>query len=602
VKSVYIILLYLTVMLSFPGASAQDISLLEQFNGRYDFTFIGNTLNTIENNSITGQPAPPCIILTGSSATLNLDPEDEIVRAYLYWAGSGTGDFEVKLNGIDIVAERTFSAISPMYLKDNFSAVTDVTEYVKLTGNGIYTLSDLDLSNVIAEYCSHGGNFGGWAMIVVYKNESLPLNQLNLYEGMQRVPTEVTINLNSLNVIDNNGARIGFLAWEGDKNIAEGEELTINDAVLSNSQNPEDNAFNGTNTVTGSNTLYNMDLDIYDISGHINIGATSAVIKLKSGRDFVMVNAIVTKLNSRLPDITVTIDNIQQECDSRFVGLNYTLHNSNSTEVVPPNVISSVFANDTYLQSFNTTASIPIGGSISGQLLLEIPDNLPSDFEVKIIADHNAVGFGTVIEINEDNNTASERVSLWMSPVIAELPALQQCDEGFGTATFNLRDQESQIKHQPEHIVAYYKTEEDALQGIDPIPGPESFTADGSSAQIYYSVSNAVCTAVGSFALLIPKCPPTVYNMVDSHPDGFYDHLIIDGLRDIFLNYRLHIYNRWGKHVWTGKNSEDQWTGTSNTGNNTGGDKLPSGTYYYILELNDPEYPEPLSGFIYLRN
>ncbi len=84
-------------MLSYPFYG-QDISLYKQYNGRYDFLFIGNTLNTIENNNIDGYPDPPCTILSNSSATLSLNPDDIIENAYLYWAGSGTGDFEVQLN------------------------------------------------------------------------------------------------------------------------------------------------------------------------------------------------------------------------------------------------------------------------------------------------------------------------------------------------------------------------------------------------------------------------------------------------------------------------------------------------------------------------
>ena len=63
------------------------------------------------------------------------------------------------------------------------------------------------------------------------------------------------------------------------------------------------NAFNSTNSVTGSNTLYNMDLDIYNIQNNISVGDTSANISLTSSQDYVMINAIVTKLNSQLPDL-----------------------------------------------------------------------------------------------------------------------------------------------------------------------------------------------------------------------------------------------------------------------------------------------------------
>ena len=46
--------------------NAQDIMLHEQINGRYDFTFIGNTLNSAENNPTFGY-----ITSTSSAAQLN---------------------------------------------------------------------------------------------------------------------------------------------------------------------------------------------------------------------------------------------------------------------------------------------------------------------------------------------------------------------------------------------------------------------------------------------------------------------------------------------------------------------------------------------------
>ena len=79
----------------------QNISLYHQFNGRYDFTFIGNTMNLGENNETSG-----CVdlLLTSSTANLNLASTQTIQSAYLYWAGSGLGDFNVKLNGVEILS------------------------------------------------------------------------------------------------------------------------------------------------------------------------------------------------------------------------------------------------------------------------------------------------------------------------------------------------------------------------------------------------------------------------------------------------------------------------------------------------------------------
>src|SRR5690606_20117417 len=110
------------------------------------YTAFGNTLN-LEENSSGGQ----CLINTSSSANFQLDPNREVIAAYLYWAGSGPGDFNISLNTVPIDAERTFieiytnSGIDYVY----FSAFADVTEQIRTTGNGNYTLSDLDLTLVI---------------------------------------------------------------------------------------------------------------------------------------------------------------------------------------------------------------------------------------------------------------------------------------------------------------------------------------------------------------------------------------------------------------------------------------------------------------------
>lgn len=185
----------------------QNVSLYEQFNGRYDFTFLGNTMNPQEN---TYQLTPT--IFTTSDASLTLQPGDVVEKAFLYWAGCGIGDFDVKLNGVDISAQRTFSNVLQTQF-NFFSAFADITSQIQTTGNGVYTLSDLDVTSFINLHFNNKTNFAGWAIVVVYYNPNLPLNQLNVYDGLQVVSqqqNQLNITLNSLNVIDNNDAKIGF--------------------------------------------------------------------------------------------------------------------------------------------------------------------------------------------------------------------------------------------------------------------------------------------------------------------------------------------------------------------------------------------------------
>ncbi|MFD2433232.1 hypothetical protein ACFSO9_06520 [Mesonia maritima] len=85
------ILLPLLFFLCFLSTIGQDLSLYNQFNGHYDYTAVGNTMNLAENE--TNIPGQPCTILTQSSADLNLLSTQSLIAAYLYWAGSGSGDF-----------------------------------------------------------------------------------------------------------------------------------------------------------------------------------------------------------------------------------------------------------------------------------------------------------------------------------------------------------------------------------------------------------------------------------------------------------------------------------------------------------------------------
>ena len=581
----------------------QNISLYHQYNGRYDFVFFGNTLNKIENGT-----GGPCEINTSSSAVLNLNPADQIENAYLYWSGSGTGDFDVKLNGQDIAAQRTFHVIQNWSGLPFFSAFTDITSLVQATGSGLYNFSDLDLTNVIGSYCWNGTNFGGWAIVVVYKNARLPLNQLTVYDGLQYVPNEINITLNSLNVIDNKDAKIGFVAWEGDRSISVNETLRVNGNPISNPPlNPINNAFNGTNSFTGATNLYNMDLDVYNIQNNISIGDTSAQIQLTSGQDFVMINAIVTKLNSQLPDATIHINDVDLTCDSREISVDYTVYNSNSTNVIPSGTPIAIYADGIFIGATATKNTIPIDGNETNQISLKIPENSPVIFDLEFSVDDNGSRSGLVTELNEGNNfDVFQKLSLRFSPKINPTPNMESCNQGLGVGVFDFSNYAELAKVNPGDVVTFYSSLEEAETGVEngasPILSPSNFTAKTATTIIYIRVKNEHCYSISSFLLTTKNCPPKIHNFVSANNDGSNDSFTIKGLRDIFLNYKISIYNRWGVLLWTGDNTANDWDGYATEGILLDNQRCPEGTYYYVIELNDSDYPNPLTGYLYLTN
>lgn len=580
----------------------QDVALWQQFNGRYDFTVVGNTLNPLENNPYTF-----CNIFNTSSESLSLQPSDEVEKAFIYWSGSGTGDFQIKLNGQVVNSERNF----PIFKNnlDYFSAYADITSIVKTFGNGLYTVSELDLQSFISNnpgYCQNRTNFGGWAILIIYKNDALPRNQLNVYDGLQAVSqaaNTLTLTLNNLNVVDNAGAKLGFIAWEGDSTLANEETFKFNGFDLTNDLNPLNNAFNSTNSFTGSDQLYNMDLDVYDVEDFVQIGNPTAVIELTSLQDFVMITTVISKLNNQLPDATITFEVPEIECNSRNLTVNYTVSNFESTDDLPAGIPVSVFADEIYVTTFYTEELIPIGESRNGFITILIPESIPNDFELTFIVDQNENGLGTIKEISETNNTFSDSVSLYSFPVnTVILEDLKTCNLGLGKGIFDLSVYENVVKNNPTDEVLFYESLADAQAQQNPILNLSSYEAISTPQEIYIRINNEFCYSLFPFSLLIKNCPPKVYNLVTANNDGANDTFIIEGLRDIFVDFQIEIYNRWGSLVWQGNNKTEDWNGFANKGARVMGDKVTPGTYYYILHLNDADYPKPLTGFIHLTH
>ena len=585
------LLLLLTILES--PIFAQDVSLYKQLNGRYDYLAIGNTLNTTENGNFT-----PCTILTSASAELDLLPSQNIVAAYLYWAGSGIGDFEISLNNIPISAERTFND-SLDETRVFFAAFADITSIITTNGNSTYTVSNFDISSIIPPYCPSGTNFGGWAITVIYEDESLPLNQVNVYDGLQSVPEALTITLDNLNVLDNENAKIGFIAWEGDRSLAVNEQLSINGNTIGNPPlNPTENAFNGTNSFTGETNLYNMDIDVYNIQNNIAIGDTAATISLTSGQDFVMINNIITVLNSQLPDATIALEDINLECNSKRVEINYTVSNNNSTGVLPENTPIAFYADNVLIGQSQTSIDIPIGGNESKNIILNISDTISNNFQLKIIVDDDGTGNGIILETNEANNEALLSIELLILEDVVLLKDLTSCNQGFEIGEFNLLDTIIDIEELGNSNYDFYNSLEDLNNEVNAISNPENFSNASNPQTIFIRLEALPCYKRFQFNLIIENCPPEIPQGFSPNNDTKNDWFNIRGLYNIFISHELKIYNRLGTLIFEG-NNEKPWLGFTNRGINQG-HLVPVGTYYYVLNLKNQDY-KPINGWVYIN-
>jgi gliding motility-associated-like protein len=96
------------------------------------------------------------------------------------------------------------------------------------------------------------------------------------------------------------------------------------------------------------------------------------------------------------------------------------------------------------------------------------------------------------------------------------------------------------------------------------------------------------CVSVDSvFVTVVPNVSiPTGFT---PNGDGWNDTWVIDFI-DLFPQAEVEIYNRWGEMLFRSVGYRDPWDGRYQGG------PVPVGTYYYVVKLNDPEFPDAYTG------
>ena len=132
-------------------------------------------------------------------------------------------------------------------------------------------------------------------------------------------------------------------------------------------------------------------------------------------------------------------------------------------------------------------------------------------------------------------------------------------------------------------IVWYPNTTLSDSTSSNPIASPAATT-------IYTVVVTNIlgCKAIDTMVVTIlpPFVIPTGFT---PNGDGKNDAWVIDNM-NLFPNVEIEVYNRWGEQLFYSKGNYTPWMGTYN------GKPVPVGTYYYIIRLNDPKYPDHYAG------
>jgi len=115
-------------------------------------------------------------------------------------------------------------------------------------------------------------------------------------------------------------------------------------------------------------------------------------------------------------------------------------------------------------------------------------------------------------------------------------------------------------------------------------------TANPTTTTTYTVVVTSTQGCTASDSVMVTVRPTIIFpDGISPNGDGANDTWIIDGI-DLFPNCNVEVYNRWGELLFQSPGYKENWDGTFK------GKALPVGTYYYIIDLGDPLFPDAYTG------
>ncbi|MFM9693597.1 DUF3344 domain-containing protein [Streptomyces europaeiscabiei] len=257
-----------------------------------------------------------------SRGEVRLPPGARVSYARLYWGGNLlVGEQKPpKDNGRVLMAEPegeykevlADSVVGHRVARgaDAFQASADVTELVRSSGSGLYTVAQVN----VAMGRSAAGAWGGWTLMVAYENAAEPLRHLAMWDGFDTLKQggEQRVRLNGMALPERARGTVGLVAYNGDRG-SRGDSLTVSTGqgpavALGDAANPRDDVLNSTISEPGarvsgrtpaySNTL-GYDSDVLELGDEIRRGGDQLAFRIVSQRDAAWVGALFVAVDAK---------------------------------------------------------------------------------------------------------------------------------------------------------------------------------------------------------------------------------------------------------------------------------------------------------------
>ncbi|MEY4286742.1 MAG: hypothetical protein RL511_820, partial [Bacteroidota bacterium] len=270
-----------------------------------------------------------------SSDSLNLPNCSEITWAGLYWGGKITtsttnyanrSNIKIKVNNGSYQALTADQTLNNTTGAVSYFCFKNITSIVQAAGiKGRFTIADQ------IQQTNSTNLFGGWSIVVVYKNISEPYKNLTVFDGLANVSqgsssNTVTIPISGF-LTPLSGAvsfELGVIAYDGDR-AQTGDQLLFNGVgtnyvQVSDALHTATDMFNSTIAYNGvltpfRNPNYNNTLG-YDATiyipnnatqNYLNNGATSANIRVTTTSETILSRVITSAIDIYEPDLRATV-------------------------------------------------------------------------------------------------------------------------------------------------------------------------------------------------------------------------------------------------------------------------------------------------------
>ncbi len=342
-KCLMLLSILVSVFHSTTAFAGTTVSLNKSYAGNMSYVLAGASFRDSESST--------CTFNNSAAGTLSgLPSTATVVAAYVYWAGSY--DDIQNVNDANIYLDTTLLTVQQQYTEDFFfnsntlnfySGRADVTSLVQSKRNASYTMTGLHIET--SPHCTSAVVLGGWAMVVVYEDDSEPTRVVNLYEGFQQFRgSAFNITANNFEISSTPSGKHSHITWEGDvaNSSSSGgydESLIMTTSSgsreLTDSVNLSGEQFNSRSNIYGSGSpTYGLDIDEYDISSYLTPGDTSFTTQYSSGGDLVLLSAEVTSVsNISVADLAVTTSTPTGWQSNSTVTKKFTISNNGPDDV-----------------------------------------------------------------------------------------------------------------------------------------------------------------------------------------------------------------------------------------------------------------------------